>query len=553
MPTPWLIPSVERNVDKYDLPETSPQGSLNLDLNENPLPLPASMRSALLQLASTTSLHEYPRTITGEDELRHAVAVYAGVTDDSVLICAGSDEGLRTIFNSFCDESTKCLFHHPSYTYAQRWAQCMGAELEYAKLSVDDPNVAQTCQDLLTESGASIAYLCSPNNPDGLVVPRAQVDRLVSSNPSVLFIFDEAYVEFDGEDCSTLIRKYKNLIITRTFSKAFGLASLRIGYCLACPELINDMHRINNPKACSNLARSLALTALTDSLPEYQKQMKEILDAKRGFTNCVRTLIGVGDVLDVIFCKGGNFLLIPVKNCESNHARLKEDGLYVRVKHSASSDEGCLRITIGGWEHMRRAFCAISKTVSDTTNDFLVCFIGGHDLDEALVSGLQNKGIPIRLLYAPDSRNDASKLDPISFPGVQAVYPESLIQGVDELTKRVIFCESIALRRYDQILEVAFAARGNFIIAADFDATCNSLEASVLMNWDESGWFARTPALTNNCGNFAGVVSVDVNEAVSFALDACYSVSRAIERADVKFRVCSTLQTPNFDASLVTH
>ena len=123
---------------------------------------------------------------------------------------------------------------------------------------------------------AKIVYFANPNNPTGEFIDKENIELMLSLNPNTLFVVDEAYIEFGGESSAQLVSKYKNLLICRTLSKAFCLAGIRFGYCIACEEIINSLEAIKNPKSIMMLSQIIAIHAFTNPDYMYENVAKTI-------------------------------------------------------------------------------------------------------------------------------------------------------------------------------------------------------------------------------------------------------------------------------------
>jgi len=321
---------------------------------------------------------------------------------------------------------------------------------------------------------------------------------------------------------------------------------LRIGYLVACPSLVKDLERINNPKACSGLTRHMALTALTTSLPAYKRQIDEINSTKAGFISCMRTLIGSGSVLNVMPCKGGNFTLIQVEDCNTAQEKLKDHGLYVRVRHTADSTEGILMVTIGGRIHMRQAFATLSKTLSDPNLNTVVCLYnlasGDASRVKQLCTRLQNHKFLILGIQTSHEHHTTTKA--LHVLGVKMVSPSKLCQMIPATAQRIVFFDSEISANFENIFSIITAARGSFLVVDD--SRCES-ETSFdqAVYCDENGFRVQKSSEAVFFGKYAGVASLRVEEAqavVDGNVDGNFL--QAFGSVQFRTRVCSTLEKP---------
>jgi histidinol-phosphate aminotransferase len=194
-------------------------------------------------------------------------------------------------------------------------------------------------------------YICNPNNPTGNLVSLEYIEKLLANHPETLFLIDEAYFEFTGVTAKDLIFKYENLLISRTMSKAFALASFRIGYLLSYSENILTISKVRNPKNFTTFAQVAAIAALSDI--QYMKNyVKEVHLAKMQFVNFIKSM----DPFLQFFNTNGNFLLIRVseqKDKKGLITELEKNNVFVRDFTHSRYLLDCFRITIGTREQMK--------------------------------------------------------------------------------------------------------------------------------------------------------------------------------------------------------
>ena len=216
--------------------------------------------------------------------------------------------------------------------------------------------------ELVQRERPKLVYICNPNNPTGELVPEDTIGFLLKANPEVLFLIDEAYVEFSGGAIDALVNEYGNLIVSRTFSKAFGLANFRIGYLVSSIDNIRLLTDARNSKNISTFAQVAALSALEDrqSMDGYVKQVREGREYLKGE---LKKLSYVGTVYD----STANFVMFELENNRYKWKLiefLKRNGIYVRdVGQTGYIREHCVRITAGTRKQMEtvvkkmREFC----------------------------------------------------------------------------------------------------------------------------------------------------------------------------------------------------
>ena len=199
-----------------------------------------------------------------------------------------------------------------------------------------------------------IVYLCNPNNPTGTTYSLNLLRKLLQRFNDVLFIVDEAYYEFSGITAATLASDFENIVICRTFSKAFGLASFRVGYAIASEHNMSGLRKLRNPKNISSYAQLAASAALSDV--EYMQQyVEEVLEAKQYFIGALND-IGI----NVIASEGGNFVLVRLGDRQVSITQTLEDNnVFIRNYGHVSGMADYTRITIGTIEQMRYVYSVI--------------------------------------------------------------------------------------------------------------------------------------------------------------------------------------------------
>lgn len=319
---------------------------LKLDWNEatvGPSPL---VVKAIHDFLISGRLNWYPATKNGG--LLDAIANYVGVPTECVQYFAGSDDLHEYILRAFVDVSDTVLIIAPTYDSFRAVAESAGAETEAFWLGdTFGVDLAQLHEKIDT-SQPKLVYLCNPNNPTGTEFSRSDVVSLVQRHPDSLFVIDEAYVEFGGESAAPVVPHTHNCLVTRTFSKAFALASLRIGYAVSAVENIQVLDRVRNPKSVSMISQIAASAALSD-LDYMRGYVAQVAEAKAWFVSEL-FMMGIAG-----YAGGGNFVLVDpgqrsrVQFVESLESR----GVFVRNLSHLPRMQNFLRVTVGTMSQMR--------------------------------------------------------------------------------------------------------------------------------------------------------------------------------------------------------
>lgn len=310
---------------------------IRLDANENPFDLPGEIKAAIESQLSTAMFARYPDPLARD--LLKDIAAYTKVPVECLLVGNGSDELILNIMLAFGMGRT-VLIATPTFSMYKIHGQIAGALCQGVARKQDfQPDVLQLLQEA-AQTKAAIIVLCTPNNPTGNATPLEQIETLVT-NTSALVVVDEAYIEFGGTSCAALIEQYPNLIVLRTFSKAFGLAGLRVGYLMASPLVINELLRIKQPfnvNQYSQLAAQMVLQhrdlllAQVGQILENRKILEKNMTAIKGLT---------------LYPTQTNFILFRTSlPANTVYEGLLAQGVLIR-NVSGLALENCLRVTVG--------------------------------------------------------------------------------------------------------------------------------------------------------------------------------------------------------------
>lgn len=280
------------------------RGSIKLASNENPLgPSPRARAAIEAQLADLT---RYPDG--GAFELRAAVARLHGVNPACVTVGNGSNDVLDMIARAFLWRGRESLFSQYAFAVYPISSMAVGATLRIAP-AVDYGHDLDAMQGMIGEQ-TGVIWIANPNNPTGTRLGEQVLRRFIEAVPSqVIVVVDEAYFEYvqdaDHPDASRWLGEFPNLVVTRTFSKAYGLAALRVGYGLSHPDIADLLNRVRQPFNVDSLAQAAALAVLEDK--DYLERSVELND--RGMRQVVEGVerLGLGYIPSA-----GNFLTIDL-------------------------------------------------------------------------------------------------------------------------------------------------------------------------------------------------------------------------------------------------
>ena len=313
-----------------------------LDWNECNLTFSNEFQDLLYKSLSEIKYSQYPDI--NNFNLIKKLSHYCGVNADNVQTFNGSDSALHYIFATFLNRDTKVLIYYPNYSQIETYIKLYSDNLNYSNIKNPFTEHHYNFNDIVDND---VIYISNPNNPTGYCIPTDEIENLLIQHPEKLFIIDEAYYEFSNKTCSKLTKKYDNIIVTRTFSKAFSLASIRLGYICADHNLINQINKIRNTKEVNSFAQRLGEVAL-DNFNFIDERVKIIINNREKFQN-ILTENGINFVKS-----DSNFILIKVKDSKSIIKKLSEQKILVRDRSMFSGLENTIRITIGDWDDMEK-------------------------------------------------------------------------------------------------------------------------------------------------------------------------------------------------------
>lgn len=307
-----------------------------LNTNECPYQLPDGFREQLARAAVELPLNRYPDREAVR--LREALAAHTGHPPDGIWAANGSNETIQQLLLAYGGPGRRVALFEPTYQLHERIAWVAHADL--VRVSLEPPFVIGPGHvRSALEAEPHVAFVCSPNNPTGNAQPTESVEALAASG-ATLVIVDEAYIEFGGKSAAGLLAGLPNLVVVRTFSKAFALAGARIGYCLAAPEVVEDLRRVRLPYHLSSLTQAAGLAAL-----HHAEEAMDILEAVRAQRD--RILEGLTRLEGFEpYPSDANFVLFrPPGDPKDLWQALLDRGVLVRDVGEVVP--GCLRVTAG--------------------------------------------------------------------------------------------------------------------------------------------------------------------------------------------------------------
>ncbi len=313
--------------------------SVRLNTNESPFPPPAAWREAFAAELAEVAWHRYPDRAAGE--LRAGIAALHGVRADQVFVANGSNEVLQTLLLTFAGPGRTVATFEPTYQLHGHIARLTGATVVEGERAADYTLDLAEVRRVLAEGEPVITFLCSPNNPTGLVEPESNVREVLSLAPGLLVV-DEAYGQFAPWSAIGLLDDETPLVVTRTFSKTWSMAGSRLGYLLGPAWLVAELDKVILPyhlDAAKQIAGRLALTFVD----EMEARVQLIVAERERLSAAMRAM-----PLDV-FDSGANFVLFRPHGIAGRDVwqRLLDRDVLIRDCSGWPRLRDCLRVTVG--------------------------------------------------------------------------------------------------------------------------------------------------------------------------------------------------------------
>jgi histidinol-phosphate aminotransferase len=333
----------------YSPPTGGRAGKVRLDFNENTVGCSPRIIEFLKQELTPEGLAVYPDYAA----IRPALAEFFGVAPEQLLLTNGTDEAIQVLVNTYVDDGGEVLLLHPSYAMYRFYSEVAGAsirEIPYREGSLEFP-----LEEVLAAitPGTRAVFIANPNNPTGTAVSLAGVERILRRARKAAVLIDEAYYEFCGISALGMLSAHPNLFVSRTFSKVYGMAAMRLGCLFSQAENVAFLHKAQSPYSVNALAALAAQEAVRDTA-YVESYVAEALAA--------RELLCVGlEKLGIEYVPSqGNFVLMRVgERSIEIRDRLREKQVLVRDRSYEIA--GCVRVTTGTRDQTRRFLEELEK------------------------------------------------------------------------------------------------------------------------------------------------------------------------------------------------
>ncbi|MDQ7064967.1 MAG: histidinol-phosphate transaminase [candidate division KSB1 bacterium] len=312
---------------------------VKLDQNENPFGVPEPLREEILRRLRARDWSRYPDFQM--QRLTERIAAYAGALTERVVVGNGSNSLIQALFWVVLAPGDRMIVTEPTFSLYAQFARMLGAEVRTCRLQPETFALPlEALRREIREPRAKMLVLCSPNNPTGNQFSLTDIETLISEFDG-LVVLDEAYREFSEQDALALLERYENLLLLRTFSKAFALAGLRIGYLLGAPALCEQVKKARVPYSVNLMAETAAEVCL-DHLDILQQQIRDIIRLRQELLEALAPLKRVR-----AYPSDANFVLIRTDEPRRLFQFLLEDGILVRDVTGYPMLKQCLRISVG--------------------------------------------------------------------------------------------------------------------------------------------------------------------------------------------------------------
>jgi histidinol-phosphate aminotransferase len=332
------------------------EAEIKLNQNESPYDFPEDLKEEVVRIYREKKWSRYPDFVP--DSLRASLARFAGWKKEGILVGNGSNELLQATLMVFVREHTPVAIPSPTFTVYGLVSTILGATILHIPLN---PDMSFNVDELIARSNeaqARVLVICTPNNPTGTVLSEDEARRILD-NFSGHVLLDEAYFEFCGRTSLKLLEQYPRLIITRTFSKAMGMAGLRVGYLMAHPDLVVQIDKAKLPYNINQFSLTAAQVAL-DHVDRFQPAIQAIISERERLGKDLAEMPGVR-----VYPSGANFFLFEVPTSPGLlFEELYQQGILIRNVSRYPMLSKCLRVAVGTPEENSRFLTALRQALA---------------------------------------------------------------------------------------------------------------------------------------------------------------------------------------------
>jgi len=338
-----------RKMAPYHPPTSGREGKLRLDFNENTVGCSPAVSAFLRERLTEEKLATYPEYSAA----RATLAKHFGVRESELLLTNGTDEAVQLIVNTYVGAGDEVIVPQPSYAMYRFYAELAGATLRL--IPFREETLEFPTGEILgaVNNRTKAIFLANPNNPTGSALSVDAIENIARQASSAAVLVDEAYYEFNRVTALPLLSRFPNLFVCRTFSKAYGMAGLRLGCLFSQPGSMEIVRKIQSPYSVNSMAVLAAEAAIRDQV-HVDRYVAEVLAARDLFCN------GLTKLKIPAFATAGNFVLLRLGGRASSvQESLRARGILVRDR--SYELDGCVRVTVGTKEQMRQLLEALSE------------------------------------------------------------------------------------------------------------------------------------------------------------------------------------------------
>ncbi|MFH0862636.1 MAG: histidinol-phosphate transaminase [Candidatus Altiarchaeota archaeon] len=307
------------------------------DFNESTIGCHPNVVKDVVKFVKEGRLHVYPEY----GDLVDVSAGYFGVKPGQVMVTNGSDQGIDIIVRAYVEKGDEVVIPTPSFAMFYQAAQVEGADIRKVLYNEDLSFPTERVLDAICEKTA-LVILCNPNNPTGTPIARGDIVRILEKAKDVPVYVDETYFEFSRESAVDLVGIYDNLVITRTFSKAFGLAALRAGFVISDERNIRELMKVRGPYDVNMIAKTAIVSAIRNRRP-VEKYARQVMEESRPLM-----IAGLENMGFMVYPTSANFIIVRFGDAAGDiTARLGKKGVLVRDRSDYPLLGGCVRVSIG--------------------------------------------------------------------------------------------------------------------------------------------------------------------------------------------------------------
>ena len=320
----------------YSPPTQGREMAVRLDFNENTVGCSPTVTSAVARALSANSVAIYPEY----GSAREIVSSFFEIDSAQLTITNGTDEAIQLLINTFMEAGDELVITSPTYAMYRFYAEVAGVRVREVRYSLD--NDLEFPMDALLQSisaSTNAIFIANPNNPTGGAISIPEIRRILDAAPDAMVLIDEAYVEFSGTTALGLLDEFENLFVSRTMSKAYGMAGLRCGFLLSSASNMGWVRKAQSPYSVNFVAIAAVVAAINDQ--EYvANYVREVIQA-RSYVVAELDRLGIQQ-----FDSNGNFVLFMVgKHADRIVSDLRSAGVLVRNRSHEFA--GSVRVTVG--------------------------------------------------------------------------------------------------------------------------------------------------------------------------------------------------------------